>query len=151
MYGGVIPLKMKSVTVFLFSVIIFAFFLYCPANANEYNPPSLDAEKISGNHEVKIRLVNHSGWLLKSIWICPSSNSNWIESDAVKTYGGRKATIRNGQYLDIYPAYKNRNEIRYWNIRINYGKNGQKEFYDVDLFDFSRMEVGRNFSVNFQR
>ena len=139
-------MKIKNLVMLLLPVIIFTVMLCCPVSVRAY-----DAPMIENTHEVKLRLVNNSGWLFKEISICPSSNTKWLENDIVTTYGGRKATLRNGQYMDIYPKIANRNEIRYWNIKIDYGKGGQKEFHDVDLFDFSRMEIGRNFNVGFQR
>ena len=81
----------------------------------------------------------------------PSSNTKWLPRDKFITGNGSDLTLRNGQNVTLRPNSASRHGVRYWDIRIDYGKGKKKEISNIDVFNVDEIDIGPNFRVSYQR
>ncbi len=104
-----------------------------------------------GTPEVYITVVNNSGWTFSGIWMRPSSNNLWQARDRFIVSDGRNMTLGNGEYVTLCPNSASRHGVRFWDIRVDYGKGKRREIRNIDVFNVDEIDIGRNFRVSYQR
>ena len=140
-----------------FVVLLVAVLVVCLSGAvasyAEDALPDIEAEGSfydDGTPEVYVTLVNNSGWTFRGIWMRPSSNTLWQARDRFVS-DGRSMTLGNGQNVLLCPNSASRHGVRYWDIRIDYGKGKKKEIRNIDVFNVDEIDIGPNFRVSYQR
>ena len=103
-----------------------------------------------GEPEVYITLVNNSGRTFTGIWMGPSSNTKWLARDRF-IVGDDYLMLRSGESVVLRPSSASRHGVRYWDIRVDYGRGRKKEIFNIDLYNVDVVELDRNFRVEFQR
>ena len=152
----------RKVVVLLMSVMVLAVFIFgaVAAGANDDILDDINSanDGVSeggafhddGTPEVYITVLNNSGWNFFGIWMRPSSNTVWQARDRFVS-NGRNTTLGNGQSITLMPSSASRHGVRFWDIRIDYGKGKRKIISNIDVFNTDEIDIGRNFRVNFQR
>lgn len=96
----------------------------------------------------EIQIMNETGWPWYEIWVGPSSNTKWLDRDRCF----RGYTLRSGMITTLQLGSAGRENVRYWDIRIDYYNGKRKEFHDIDMYSgFDLIVVNRYWRMEFQR
>ena len=74
-----------------------------------------------------LQLANSTGRTIREIWFGPSSNTKWLERDKVIRDG---APLRSGRYTTIDVSTSGRENVRYWDLRVDFAGGGKKEWHE---------------------
>ena len=147
-------MKRKNTAFFLLPaitvVLLFFSFVTGAVYAEDIDFEAEGAFHDDGTPEVYVTLVNNSGWNIWGIWMRPASNTMWQARDRFSS-NGRNMSLGNGQSITLMPNSASRHGVRFWDIRLDYGKGKRKIISNIDVFNVDEIDIGRNFRVEFQR
>ena len=96
-----------------------------------------------------LQLANSSGRSIREIWFGPSSNTKWLERDKVIRGG---SALRSGRYTTIDVSTSGRENVRYWDLRVDFVGGGKKEWHEIDMYsDIYQIEITRSLNLRYQR
>ena len=99
--------------------------------------------------DIEFQIANNSGVTWTEIWVGPSSNTKWLDRD--RTMRG-ESTLRSGRYTTIKLSSVGRENVQYWDIRVDYGNNKHKEWHEIDMYsDIYQIVIDKNWKHHFQR
>ena len=96
-----------------------------------------------------LQLANSTGRTIREIWFGPSDNSKWLERDKVIRGG---SPLRSGRYTTIDVSTAGRENVRYWDLRVDFSGGGKKEWHNIDMWsDIYQIEITRSLQLRYQR
>ena len=98
---------------------------------------------------LEFQLANSTGRTIREIWFGPSGKCFVWGRERIIRYG---PPLRSGRYTTISVDLKGRENVRYWDLRVDFAGGGKKEWHEIDMWsDIRQLEITQSLQLRYQR
>ena len=92
--------------------------------------------------KVRVSVVNHTGYAIKTISICPAGGTSWIDVSNFKT-----GALRNGDRANL--TLNSAKDIQYWDMEAAFTDGGVWSWDGLDFFNASTITLNSDGSASY--